>query len=138
MRPVQPWSPTIGEKTPSLKSQPTRQVLVLHLLIDVPRITRPGEVVGVDVADDFATAQPRAHVARVAEAEELRVIIAIIDDPSAGEMLAELALDPARHVIGRAVVEQDELKAGMIGVPGEILRQGLLEVMKPSHADGKK
>ena len=50
-------------------------------------------------------------------------------------MLGELALDPAGQMIGRAVVEQHEFEAGMVGVPGDILHQGLLEVMKPSHAD---
>src|SRR4029078_2241887 len=99
---------------------------------------RPGEVVGVDVADDPALAQPRAHVARMAETEELRVIVAIVDKSSGSEVLGEFALDPAGHVIGRAVVEHDELEAGMVRVPREILRQGLLQVMQPSHADGEK
>ena len=121
-----------------LEGAADKQVLVLHSPIDVPGKAGPRKVVGVDVADDVAAAQPRRHVAGMAEAEELRVFVAVVDDASGGKVFCELGLDPAGQIVGRAVVEQHELEAGMIGVPGEILHQGLLEVMQPSHADGEE
>ena len=72
MRPVNPRSLGIEWNTPrSRRSQ--RPGRCHHLPIDVLREVGAGQVVGVDVADDVATAQPGRHVPRMAITEELRI-----------------------------------------------------------------
>jgi len=44
-------------------------------------------------------------------------------------LFAQLGFNPTPHLVGGAIVEEDELEARMVGVPSEVLEHGLLEMV---------